>query len=263
MATTEMLDFNRSFTVFESDFEAHPPKTVSDLRQNAHNRARIRIDCHLKLTDPQGQTTDYYLTEACKTERVGADRELGIFTQPNADFRVIMSAVDTLIVKSWPQQGKTVMLDPPSLGQQPERQLIDTSTFWKHGFILNPIEVAELPNPGKAVEAVDAGLPVVARTEYDSNGYSIVIDYPVTTINVSERHVFCQTDTGPVIYADFSQPVERNPEAFSLAFSAFNSPDWIEFIVNRPTPIAAGIAVNHYSESVWVEGCMNSLYAVR
>ena len=262
MTTATMLDFNRSFIFFESDFEAQPPKTVSDLRQNSHNRARIRVDCHLALTDPQGQVCNYYLGEACKTERVGSDRELGIFTQPNADFRILMSAEDSLIIKSWPQQGKTVMLDPPSLGQQPERQLVDTaSTFWKHRFVMNPVEVRGLASPAEVVDAVDAGLPVTARTEYESSGYGIVIDYPVTTINVSERHKFVQTDTGPVVYADFSQPVESNAEAFSLAFSAFNSRDWIEFIVNRPTPIAAGIAVNHYSESVWVEGCVNSLYA--
>jgi hypothetical protein len=77
------------------------------------------------------------------------------------------------------------------------------------------------------------------------------MDYPVTTLNVSERH-----------HAYFSKPVERVPDAFWLAFSAFNSPDWIEFIVNRPTPVADGISVNHYSESVWVESCKNTLYAV-
>lgn len=263
MATVTMLDFDRSFLFFESDFEAHPPKTVSDLRQNVHNRARVRVDCHLTLTDPQGSVCEYYLSEACKTERVGSDRELGIFMQPNADFRIIMSEQDSLIVKSWPQQGKTVMLDPPSLGQQPERQLIDTDFFWKHEIRPKPIEVVELGTPMEVVEAVDAALPVMARTQYESNGYGIVIDYPVTTINVSERHVFYQTDTGPVVYADFSQPVERNPEAFWLAFSAFNSPDWIEFIVNKPTPIADGIAVNHYSESVLVDGCVNSLYAAQ
>ena len=263
MATTKILDFRRSFTVFESDFEAHPPKTVSDLRQNVHNRARIQIDCHLRLTDPQGQSTDYYLSEACKTERVGADRQLGIFTQPNADFRVIMSEVDTLIVKSWAQQGKTVLLDPPSLGHQPERQLINTDSFWKHDFMLNPIDVEELPDPIDVVKAVDAGRPVLARTEYDSSGYGIVLDYPVTTINVSERHRSYQVDTGPVVYADFSRPVKQSPEAFSLAFAGFNSPDWIEFIVNRPTEIANGIAVNHYSEIVLVEGCRNSIFAVR
>ncbi len=262
MAMTKMLDFNRSFVVWESDFEAHPPKTVTDLRQNVHNRARIAVDCHLRLTDPDGVKTDYYLTEACKTERVGADMELGIFTQPNADFRVIMSDVDTIIVKSWDINDKGVMLDPPSLGQQPERQVIPTSNFWRYQFKLAPIDVTELPSAADVVNAADAGLPIVARTEYQSNGHSIVMDYPVTTINVSERHVFYQTDTGPVIYADYSQPVTSNAEAFWLAFSAFNGPDWIEFIVNKPTPIADGISVNHYSASVWMEDCRNTLYAV-
>ena len=111
------------------------------------------------------------------------------------------------------------------------------------------------------MEAVDDGLPVVARTEYTSNGYGIVIDYPVTTINVSERHHFYQTDTGPVVYADFSAPVECSAEAFWLAFAAFNTTDWVEFVVNRPTPIAEGISVNHYSETVQITGCRNTLFA--
>lgn len=262
MAMNKMLDFNRSFVVWESDFEANPPKTVSDLRQNVHNRARIHIDCHLRLTAPGGTITDYYLSEACKTERVGADMELGIFTQPNADFRVVMSEVDTIIIKSWDMNDKGVMLDPPSLGPQPERQVVLTPNFWTHRFLLNDTNVTELPRPIDVIEAVDAGKPAVARTEYTSNGYGIVLDYPVTTINVSERHDFYQTDTGPVVYADFSKPVVRAPEAFWLAFSAFNTPDWIEFIVNRPTPIGDGVSVNHYSETVWVTNCTNTLYAV-
>ena len=256
-----MLDFDRSFVFFESDFEAQPPKTVSDLRQNVHNRARIRIDCHLRLTDQSGATTDYYLSEACKTERVGADIKLGIFTQPNADFRIIMSDEDSVIIKSWDRNERGVMLDPPSLGPQPERQAIPASSFWKYHFLLNRRNVDELATPDAVVEAVDDGLPVVARTEYTSSGYGIVIDYPVTTINVSERHRSYQTDTGPVIFADFAAPVACSAEALWLAFAAFNTTDWVEFIVNRPTPIADGISVNHYSETVQVTGCRNTLFA--
>ena len=256
-----MLDFDRSFVFFESDFEAHPPKMVSDLRQNVHNRSRIRIDCHLCLTDQSGNTTDYYLSEACKTERVGADMALGIFTQPNADFRIIMSDADSIIIKSWDKNERGVMLDPPSLGPQHERQVISTSSFWKYHFLLNRRNVDELATPDAVVEAVDDGLPVVARTEYTSNGCGIVIDYPITTINVSERHHFYQTDTGPVIYADFSASVERSAEALWLAFAAFNTTDWVEFVVNRPTPITDRISVNHYSETVQVTGCRNTLFA--
>lgn len=258
----KMLDFTRSYVFFESDFEANPPQASSDLRQNVHNRARIHIDCHLRLTAPDGATTDYYLSEACKSERVGADMGLGIFTDPNADFRIIMSDVDTIIIKSWDRNDKGVMLDPPALGPQPERHSIDTSSFWKYRFLVNQAEVAELATPDEVVEAVDQGRPVAARTEYISDGHGVVLDYPVTTINVSERHRSFQTDTGPVIYVDFSKPIESKAEALWLAFAAFNSSNWIEFVVNRPTPLAPGISVNHYSDITRVTGCTNRLFAV-
>ena len=45
-----------------------------------------------------------------------------------------------------------------------------------------------------------------------------------------------------------------------LAFSAFNNPDWIEFIIQKPTPISRGLSVNHYSEIVQPD-CANSLFA--
>ena len=34
-----------------------------------------------------------------------------------------------------------------------------------------------------------------------------------------------------------------------------------EFIVMKPTPIAPGISVNHYSQGAWVDRCKNTLYA--
>src|SRR5688500_4194260 len=107
----KVLDFYRSFTVFEIDFDKKPPRSVSDLRQNRHNRARIRIDCRCTITGPDGLARHYYLGESNKSERVGADRQLGIFTQPNADYRPIHSNEDSLILKSWDRNNKGVMLD--------------------------------------------------------------------------------------------------------------------------------------------------------
>ena len=112
----KILDYERSFMVFESHFVKFPPKTVSDLRQQAHNRARIRVDSLCRLTDPKGATRDYYLGVACKTERVGVGKDLGLFTQPNADFRPIMSVEDSMFVKTFDRNDKGVLLDPPTLG---------------------------------------------------------------------------------------------------------------------------------------------------
>ena len=107
-----------------------------------------------------------------------------------------------------------------------------------------------LETPSEVVAAVDAGSPLIARTEFASGGYRVELEYPVFTINVSERYDFFQTDTGPVLYPDLDKPFSSLADSLYLAFSAFNRPDWIEFIVQRRTPVAEGVTVNHYSESV-------------
>ena len=250
----QVLDYHRSHFMFELDFEAFPPKTVTDRRQNLHNRARIRIDCRCTITGKDGTRADFYLGESCKTERVGADRALGIFTQPNADFRPVMSEEETLILKSWERNDRGVMLTPPSLGPQPERHVIGTrEAFHGHRFMLTHAEGAVLATPSQVVEAVDAGSPLVARTKFASGGYRVELEHPVFTINVSERYDFFQTDTGPVLYPDLGKPFNSLADSLYLAYSAFNSPDWVEFIVQRRTPVSEGVTVSHYSESVTVD----------
>ncbi len=247
----QVLNYNRSYFMFEMDFEAFPPKTVTDRRQNLHNRARIRIDCRCAITGSDGRRAEFYLGESCKTERVGADRPLGIFTQPNADFRPVMSEDETLILKSWERNDRGVMLTPPSLGPQPERQVIATKeAFHRHRFMLTYEEGVELKSPSEVVEAVDAGSPLIARTALTSGEWRVELEHPIFTINVSERYDFYQTDTGPVLYPDLANPFRSLADSLHLAFSAFNTPDWVEFIVQRPTPVGGGISVNHYAEAV-------------
>ena len=92
--------------------------------------------------------------------------------------------------------------------------------------------------------------PLAARTEFgEEEGYRVVLDYPVKTMNANERDWVYQTDTGPVILPDLSRPYDNFIERFRMAFAAFNAPDWAEFIVQVPTPIAEGISVNHYSQT--------------
>ena len=38
--------------------------------------------------------------------------------------------------------------------------------------------------------------------------------------------------------------------SLELAYSAFNCPDWIEFIVRRVTPTTSDVSVYHYSDAV-------------
>ena len=90
----------------------------------------------------------------------------------------------------------------------------------------------------------------MARTAFTSGGYRVELEHPVFTINVSERYGFFQTDTGPVLFPDLEQPFSSLTDSLYLAYSAFNGPDWAEFIVQRRTPVAEGVTVSHFSESV-------------
>jgi hypothetical protein len=257
----KLLDFSRSFLFFEADLDVKPPKTVSDFRQNRHNRARIQIDCFCRITRPNGRSEDYYLGESCKAERCGCTREEGLFIQPNADFRPVYSRDDMVIFKSWDRNNKGVMLIPPSLGPQPERQVVKgDEAFYRHGLQLKRIAARQLKTHAQIIAASNAGHPLVARTVFFEAGFRIRLEYPILTFNVSERYDFYQTDTGPVIFPELKPGTKRLGETFRLAFSAFNSPDWIEFILQKPTPIGRGISVNHYSESLQRE-CTNTIFA--
>jgi hypothetical protein len=259
----KLLDFSRSFLFFEADLDAKPPQTVSDLRQNKHNRARIQIDCLCRITSPAGKSEVFYLGESCKAERCGCSKEEGLFIQPNADFRPVYSKRDMVIFKSWDKNNKGVMLIPPSLGPQPERQVVrGDEAFYRHGLQIKLIAARELKTTAAIIAAANAGQPLVARTVYHQAGFRVLLEYPVLTFNVSERHNFYQSDTGPVIFPELTPRTKRVAETFRLAFSAFNSRDWIEFIVQKPTPIGRGISVNHYSETLQRD-CVNTIFATK
>ena len=241
------IDFSNSYLTFRTDLLKKPSRTASNKPPCTLNNARIPLDCHCEIRDAQtGETHVYVLGVNCKTERVGVEQD--IWTDPNADFVPIFSQDQFMVVKTYDRIGKTVKLYPASLGDQPERQVgrveeafdsVRIDVFRREG---ERLERAE-----QIVEAVLSNHPLVARTEIQGERYTAVLDYPVKTINANERDSVYQTDTGPILLPDLSKESDDLIGGFELAFSAFNSPDWTEFIVRVPTPITAEISVYHYS----------------
>ena len=82
-------------------------------------------------------------------------------------------------------------------------------------------------------------------------------------MNANERESVYQTDTGPVLWPDLDAPPEQLHERLELAFEAHNDPGWAQFIVRRPTSVADGVAVHHYSESIRVDDVVNAIYRIR
>jgi hypothetical protein len=253
-SSMQVCDFAHSFLTFRIDLLKKQPITVSHKPPFTLNNARLPLECRCQVTFPDsGQTREYVLTASCKTERVNVPED--IWTQPNADMCAVATPEDFLIIKSWDRNNKGVKLYPPSLGDQPERQVTTVAEALDRLRIdVRLIEGKVLEKTEQIVEAVHANRPLVSRTEYTTDdGLHVLLEYPVKTINASERENFYQIDTGPVLFVSPPGGQGENPIArLRHAFIAHNAPDWAELLVNVPTPLADGISVNHYSKAVRV-----------
>lgn len=229
-----------------------PPATVTHPLHLTLNNARIVIDCCCSILDKaKSESHDFVLGASCKTERVRVERD--IWTEPNADFVPVFSRDRFLTIKTFDSATRQIMLHPPSLGVQPQRQ----AGVVKEAFDSVRIDIAAcegevLKSADAVVAAALANIPLVARTQFETERYAVTLDYPVKTINASERERCYQTDTGPVLFPDLSREPEFLIDGMELAFCAFNSADWAEFLVRVPTPVAENVSVYHYSRAVHV-----------
>ena len=176
----------------------------------------------------------------------------------NADFAPIFSNERYLVIKRWDTTAKTVILYPPSLGPQPQRQTGANADAYDSA----KISVRNVPARILATnrDMVEIGLddqPLVARTEFKTeDGWKVVLEYPAKTINLNERDMLYQPDTGPLIWLETPGVFEHPEQGFRLAFIAFHQPDWAEVLINVPTQAAENVNVHHYSLTKRIE-CHN------
>ena len=244
------FDFHRSFFTFRIDTLVKQPLTVTHKPPFNLNNARIPIECRCVVTEKAtDQSQSFVLGASCKTERVGVEGD--IWLEPNADFCPIFSDDRYLSLKTYSQVGTTMELFPPGSGSQSDRQsgLID-DTYDSVKIDMTECEGTPLDSAQEIVEAVLANQNLVARTELENDRYHALIEHPVKTINANERDWIYQTDTGPVLFPDLSVEPDAMLTSLELAYSAFNCPDWIEFIVRRVTPTTSDVSVYHYSDAV-------------
>ena len=244
------FDFHRSFFTFRIDTLVKQPLTVTHKPPFSLNNARIPIECRCVVTEKAtDQSQAFVLGASCKTERVGVEGD--IWLEPNADFCPIFSDDRYLSLKTYSQVGTTMELFPPGSGSQSDRQtgLID-ETYDSVKIAMTECEGTPLDSAQEIVEAVLANQNLVARTELENDRYHALIEHPVKTINANERDWIYQTDTGPVLFPDLSVEPDAMLPSLELAYSAFNCPDWSEFIVRRGTPTTSDVSVYHYSDAV-------------
>ena len=182
--------------------------------------------------------------------------------QPNADMCAVSSADQFMVIKRWDRTDKGVMLYPPTLGAQPERQFVNPSVaFDTHSLVLRQRSARRIETMEEVVKVLSSDVEVISRTHYFCELGEVLLEYPVKTVNFSERHRYYQVDTGPVLFVgEPSGPALI--EHLHLAYVAHLGGSWAEFLISRPTQLeGTSVSVHHYSEVRHVEA-NNSLWAV-
>ncbi len=260
-----VTDFFRSFLTFRMDLNITQPRTVSQPPPFTLNNARFPLECVCRVTHGTAAgavTVEYAHGASCKAEQVHVPEN--IWHEPAADMCLIASCDEFLVIKSWDRNNRGVMLNPASLGPQPERQAGRCEdAFTELQIVRREIAGRLLTTTDEIVKAVIGNSPLVSQTEFTTpEGAHVWIEYPVKVVNASEREMFYQVDTGPILVPD--------PEAFDgthrisamrLAFMAHNTLGCTELLLNVPTKISEELSVNHFSKVMKVQAT-NRLIAV-
>ena len=258
----QTCDFSRSYFHFETDHESASPLTITIQQPITRNQVRIPIECRAEVTDPRtGETEHYVLGASCKTEKVNVDRDIWLI--PNADFCVIASDAEFMIIKRFEQCDVEVSRES-KMAPPVRRQVGEAAEAWaRHSRNLKMVEGRQLETPQQVTAATLNDRPLTSRTELDlPDGRRVMIEYPVKTINVSQRDGYYQVDTGPVLLPGLAVGKDSlvgsdsfvGDDSFignwHLAYIAHNCPTWAEYVVNVPTALKDGIRVDHYSKPV-------------
>lgn len=260
-----VIDFYRSFVRFRMDLLKTVPKTVSQQPPFTLNNSRFLLECRCRITAagrPAAEGVDYVLSRSCKAEQVNVAED--IWHEPAADMCLVASSEHFLVMKSWDRNNRGVMLNPPSLGAQPERQVgKNCECFTELRIDIHNVPGQLLRSTEEIVDAVLANRCLVSQTEFTmDDGSAVLIEYPVNCINASEREIFYQTDTGPVLIPDpGSFDGVSQISMLRSAFIAHNNLNCTELLVNFPTPVGQGISVNHYSRVLKLKA-VNRMIAV-
>lgn len=206
------------------------------------NRVRFWVESRTRILDAQtGQYKDYYQCASCKSENTFARKDL--FVADNYDFTPVFGPDDGVIFrrKAYLNPGYREWKAAANLWEGQEYQL------------RQPRSSRLLITPAEIHKATREGAPLVAQTEIANKetGLRAIIEFPLKTINIRDEEPTYQVDTGPVAFPDLTKRYPKSAESLSLAFVAFNAPEFADFVIEDETPILEQgkplTQVHHYS----------------
>jgi len=192
------------------------------------NSLRLQIESRITFfDDAAGKSIEYVQLASCKSEDTFAKNNL--FYPDNYDFCPIYGDGQWLIFR----RKNRVTPD--------YRRVQKLETVWgipelKLAYGKN---VRELKTWEEIRDVTASTTPMVSQTELSdpNTGLRAIIECPIKTMNISHEKKMYQVDTGPVVFADLSQRFPDPIDSLSLAFIAFNVPEFADFVIEQPTPV--------------------------
>lgn len=222
----------------------------------AFNSVRFWVESRTRFIDDRdGTWTDFYQCASCKSENTFAERDL--FMEDNYDFLPVFGGGDVLVFRR------------PARISERYRTVKKVTELWGEP-ILKLQEGArceELATWDTIARATADAVPIVTQTEIVNTGTQLraIIECPTKTMNIEPEKKLYQVDTGPVAFPDLTKRGKSRIDALSLAYVAFNAPDFADFVVEQPTLVTeengAAHQVYHYSNPFSLPA-KNRLFAV-
>jgi len=222
----------------------------------AFNSVRFWVESRTRILDTRAGTwTEFYQCGSCKSENTFAERDL--FMKDNYDFLPIFGGEDVLVFRR-----------PAALSER-YRTIKKAVDMWGEPSLKlkEGGRVTELTTWDAIASATADAIPLVSQTEIINTDTQLraIIECPVKTINIQPEKKQYQVDTGPIAFPDLTERTDPLINALSLAFVAFNAPDFADVIIEQPTSVAGDTGgtcqVYHYSNPISLPA-KNKMFAV-
>jgi hypothetical protein len=212
------------------------------------NAVRFWVESRTTIIDAEaGTRVEYYQCGSCKSEHTFA--ETNLFVEDNYDFLPILGDDEWLIFRR------------PCRMSDNYRQVRKVDDIWGKPILQlrEGKRVSVLKTWEQIRDTTAAGIPLVSQTEIHNSetGLRAIIECPIKTMNISLDDKLYQVDTGPIAFPDLKKRYEKPIECLSLAFVAFNTPHFADFVIEQPTPVIQDeeelCKVYHYSSPISLE----------
>ncbi len=189
---------------------------------------RMQLAASCRVEHPGEAPVVAYLAHPCIAETMYADA--GLIQAPVAQFTAIVIHDEEVAFLRRTVEDAMETRSTIGLGaQMPTHSGIPARVLEIRVALGGAREVRPLSGYAAIREATLGGARITGRTRFTWEGAAVVLEYPVTTINVSNDRDAWQVDAGPVLLPSRSNGGDGFAvDGLEPGYLVYNQPDWAE-----------------------------------